>query len=475
MKAIGLAEALARIDGMPDSGILRTRFLKALALSAHARAGGKVRMLPSVARMEPEWLGVWYTPGVSAVSTAIRDDSEAGRILTARGSTVAVVSDSTRVLGDGDCTPPGGMGVMEGKAMLMSWLGGLNAVPLCADTRDGTGASDPGRLVDFVLAASPSFGAVNLEDISQPSCYTVLERLQTEGSIPVWHDDAQGTACVVLAGLLNALELAGKTLDGVRIVLLGSGAAGSATARLLIKAGVDPGMISLHDSRGSLSAARSDYRGEGFRWHRELCRITNRQGFGGFEDAVKGADVLIGASGPGLVKHRHVKSMADRAIVFACANPVPEIYPDEALDAGAVVVGTGRSDLPNQVNNCLGFPGILKGVLLSGARAITDGMAIAAAWAVAGEGRRGGLDPRRIMPDVDDPGVHASVASAVAVKAAGEGLAKGETDPDEIYRRAFEDITAVRSAHEALLRAGLLADFPGYDIAEILNSIITNR
>ncbi len=471
MKALSLAEALARIDGMPDSDVLRTRFLKALALSAHARAGGKLRTLPSVARMEPEWLGVWYTPGVSAVSTAVRDDPETSRTLTGRGATVAVVSDSTRVLGDGDCTPPGGMGVMEGKAMLMSWLGGLNAVPLCADTRDAAGVPDPGRLVDFVKAVSPSFGAVNLEDISQPNCYTVLERLQAEGSIPVWHDDAQGTACVVLAGLMNALELAGKTLDAVRIVLLGSGAAGSATARLLIRAGVDPGMISLHNSRGSLSERRQDYRGEGFGWHRELCRITNRQGFDGFEDAVKGADVLIAASGPGLVKHHHVKSMADRAIVFACANPVPEIYPDEALDAGAVVVGTGRSDLPNQVNNCFGFPGILKGVLLSGAGAISDGMAIAAAGAVAAEGRRSGLDPRRIMPDVDDPGVHASVASAVAVKAAEEGLTKAEADPDEIYRRAFEDITAVRSAHEALLEAGLLADFPREEIGDILRSV----
>lgn len=473
MKPFGLKEALARIDAMPGSGNVRTRFLKELALAAHARVRGKIRVIPSVARMEPEWLGVWYTPGVSSVSTAIRDDAAAGRALTARGSMVAVVSDSTRVLGDGDCTPPGGMGVMEGKALLMSWLGGLNAVPLCVHTRKPDGAGDPGKLVDFVMAAAPSFGAVNLEDISQPNCYAVLDRLKEKCPIPVWHDDAQGTACVVLAGLINALEIAGKPLKGVRIVLLGAGAACSATARLLIGAGVEPGMISLHDSKGSLSKDRSDYQGEGFQWHRQLCRITNAGGYRNFEEAVAGADVLIGASGPGLVLGRHVKSMADRAVVFACANPVPEIFPEEALDAGAVVVATGRSDLPNQVNNCLGFPGILKGVLLSGASAISDGMAIAAAGAIAREGRKKGLEPGRIMPEVDDPFVHAAVASAVAGQAAEEGLANGSPGPEEVFRRAHEDITAVRTAHETLLREGLLAELSHREITDVFNAVVS--
>lgn len=473
MKHFGLGEALSRLDDMPDSGAMRTAFLKALSLVAHENCRGKIRMLPSVARIEPEWLGVWYTPGVSAVSTAIRDERSKSLTLSSRGSTVAVVSDSTRVLGDGDCTPPGGMGVMEGKVLLMSWLGGLNAVPLCVDTRDAGGASDPARLVDFVLAASPSFGAVNLEDISQPNCYTVLDELKRRCGIPVWHDDAQGTACVILAGLMNALELAGKRLSDVRIVFLGAGASCSASARLLIASGVEPGQIVLNDSKGSLSRSRSDYRGEGFTWHRELCGITNSEQFWSFDDAVRGADVLIAASAPGLVEREHVRSMAEKAIVFACANPVPEIYPDAALEAGAVVVATGRSDLPNQVNNCLGFPGILKGVLLSGASTISDGMAIAAAKAIARAGRSGDFGPGNIMPGVDDPGVHAAVAAAVAEQAVGEGHAMSSVDPQDVYRCAIEDIGRVRRSHEALLEAGLLADVSDDEVMRVFREVTT--
>jgi len=471
MKPFGLKEALSRIDDMPDPGAKRTAFLKALSLVAHEHCHGKIRTLPSVSRIEPEWLGVWYTPGVSAVSTAIRDEPSKSLTMTSRGSTVAVVSDSTRVLGDGDCTPPGGMGVMEGKALLMSWLGGLNAVPLCVDTRNAGGASDPSRLVDFVLAASPSFGAVNLEDISQPNCYTVLAQLRRRCGIPVWHDDAQGTACVILAGLLNALELAGKRLSGVRIVFLGAGASCSASARLLIASGVEPGQIVLNDSKGWLSRSRGDYPGEGFAWHRVLCAITNREQFQSFEEAVRGADVLIAASAPGLVGRGHVQSMAEKAIVFACANPVPEIYPEAALEAGAVVVATGRSDLPNQVNNCLGFPGILKGVLLSGASAISDGMAIAAAKAIARAGRSGSFGPGNIMPEVDDPGVHAAVASAVSGQASVEGLAPPSVDPQDVFRRAIEDITHVRRSHEALLGAGLLADVPDREVMRVFREV----
>ena len=321
------------------------------------------------------------------------------------------------------------------------------------------------------MAASPSFGAVNLEDISQPNCYIVLDELKKRCGIPVWHDDAQGTACVILAGLMNALECAGKKLESVRIVFLGAGAACSSAARLLVAAGVEPAMISLHDDKGSLSPTRTDFEGDGFAWHRELCSSTNPEGFRGFSEAVRGADVLIAASAPGLVSGEHVASMAGRAIVFACANPVPEIYPRAALEAGAVVVATGRSDLPNQVNNCLGFPGILKGVLLSGASAISDGMAIAAANALAREGRRNGLDPMRIMPGVDDPAVHAAVASAVAARAHAEGIASGPVDPDAVFHSALKDITAVRDSHRALLEAGLLADVPDDAVMEVCREV----
>ena len=472
MKPFGLKEALERFDDMPDSDGARTRFLKILALKAHRLCGGKTRLLPSVAQMNPEWLGVWYTPGVSSISTAIRDQEGESLELTMRGSTVAVISDSTRVLGDGDCTPPGGMGVMEGKALLMAWLGGLNAVPLCVNTRNQRGESDPGKLVEFVLAASPSFGAVNLEDISQPNCYRVLDELRRRSPIPVWHDDAQGTACVMLAGLLNALEVTGRTLSESRVVFLGAGAACSASARLLIEAGVQPGMISMFDGIGALVPGRADFQGEGFAWHRELCAITNPQGFSSIGEALGGADVLLAASAPGLVRREWISGMNPKPIVFACANPVPEIYPRIALEAGAAVVATGRSDLPNQVNNCLGFPGILKGVLLSGAKAITEGMAVAAAKAIAAEGRKGEFNPMNIMPEVNAPEVHASVAAEVAVQAWKEGLTPGPVNRDAVYRKTIESIRTVRDAHRAMVEAAVALEVPQAMVEEALSEAL---
>lgn len=452
---------------MPDSGALRTSFLKTLSLRAHGLCRGKIQVLPSVARMDPQWLGVWYTPGVSAVSTAIRDSEPMSHRLTMRGNGVAVVSDSTRVLGDGDCTPPGGMGVMEGKALLMAWLAGLSAVPLCVDTRKTNGESDPDKLVDFVLAVSPTFGAVNLEDISQPGCYKVLDKLRRCSPIPVWHDDAQGTACVILAGLLNAMEITGRDLAGSRIVFMGAGAACSATARLLLAAGVSPGQMTLFDEKGALAPERDDFRGEGLEWHREMCLITNPGGYRTPEEALKGADALVAASAPGTVRKEWITGMARDPVVFACANPVPEIYPRSALEAGAAVVATGRSDFPNQVNNCLGFPGILKGVLLSRASAITDGMAVAAAKAIAREGRRGAFEPGRIMPCPDDPRVHGHVAAEVAVQASVEGLTPGPVDGEEVRRRTGEDIMRVRAAHRTMLEEGLLHDVPDRLVEEV--------
>lgn len=459
----GAMAEIGRLLGPARAPAARTDFLYRLSLLAHARTEGKLAMLPSAWPADASWLSVWYTPGVSAVSRAVRDDPERSFDLTGRASRVAIVTDSTRVLGDGDCGPAGGMGVMEGKALLMKLLGGFDAVPLCLDTRDASGGSVPDRIVETVAALEPSFGAVNLEDISQPACYRVLSALQTRLSIPVWHDDAQGTACVVLAGLLNALEVTGRTLESSRIVLLGAGASNSAAARLLIAAGAPPENLAIFDSRGPLSPDRIErYEGEGWEWHRKLCLISGSGAFASARDALRGADALVAASrpGPGTISPEWVESMAPGPVVFALANPVPEIYPADAAAAGAAVTATGRGDFPNQVNNALAFPGVLKGALLARARAVSDGMAVAAARSLAGYARRGGISPLRILPGIDDAGVAPVVAAAVAQAAAEEGLARRPMSPSEVSACTARDIAAVKSSCEALASSGHLGAVP---------------
>ncbi|HRY61259.1 MAG TPA: malic enzyme-like NAD(P)-binding protein [Candidatus Fermentibacter sp.] len=426
-----LAELEARLRSDPAAlARERTRLLKETALAAHRESAGKVKTVPSVPVPSPSWLGVWYTPGVSAVSLAIRDDPEASFELTGRGNRVAIVTDSTRVLGDGDCGPAGGMGVMEGKALLMSLLAGIDAWPVCADTRRSDGTGDPEKLVAFVRALVPSVGAVNLEDISQPSCYGVLEELRDSCGIPVWHDDAQGTACVVLAALENALAITGRRLPDTRFVLLGAGAANSTTARLLFAAGADPALVAVFDEHGQLSPGRTDFEGPGWGWHRKLCAMSGRR-FDSPREALAGCDVLVAASrpGPGVVPAGWIRGMAPDPVVIACANPVPEIYPAEALSAGAAVVATGRGDFPNQVNNALAFPGILRGALDCRAIAISDGMAIAASSAIAALARESGLSAERIVPSLDNPGLVKAVAGAVMSRAASEGLARKPLPP----------------------------------------------
>ncbi|MFQ3547595.1 MAG: malic enzyme-like NAD(P)-binding protein, partial [Termitinemataceae bacterium] len=253
----------------------KTIFLKNLSLEAHKFYGGKMQTLPRCGIFGFNWFNVWYTPGVSKISTTIRDDNDTSFALSSRGNMVAVLSDSTRVLGDGDCTPPGGLGVMEGKAMLMKYLGGVDAVPLCIDSRDSKGNHDPEKIIEFVKMVQHSFGAINLEDISQPNCFKVLDDLRDTCDIPVWHDDAQGTACVTLAGLINALKLVGKQLSNVRIVLLGAGASNTTIARLVMADGADPAKIIMFDSRGGLHRDRTDIAGDARNYRKwELCQQT---------------------------------------------------------------------------------------------------------------------------------------------------------------------------------------------------------
>jgi malate dehydrogenase (oxaloacetate-decarboxylating) len=450
----------------------KTLFLKKLSEQAHRFYRGKLQTVPKAGLFGFNWFNVWYTPGVSQISTAIRDDHDASYELSNRGNLVAVVTDSTRVLGDGNVSPSGGLGVMEGKAFLMKYLGGVDGVPLCIDSRDAGGAHSADRVIDFVTMLQPSFGAVNLEDISQPNCFKVLDTLQERCEIPVWHDDAQGTACVTLAGLLNALKLAGKPIHDVRMVLLGAGASNTTIARILLQAGADPDRMMIFDSKGGLHAGREDIQADA-RFYRkwELCEQTNPRRIDDFDEAMTGADVLIAASipGPGVVKPESVRLMAPKSIVFACANPVPEIYPHTAKEAGAFIVATGRGDFPNQVNNSLGFPGILKGALLVRARGISDGMTIAAAESLASFAEQRGIDPDNIIARMDERGVFPQEAADVAMKAIDEGLARDSLSREEAVAAAETGIEDARRTVEVLMAEGLIAEPPQAMLQEALD------
>lgn len=453
----------------------QTLFFKRLALTAHRWYGGKMQVAPKVAVFGFNWFNVWYTPGVSSVSTAIRDDPREADELSNRGNLVAIVSDSSRVLGDGDVSPPGGLGVMEGKALLMKLLGGVDAVALCMDSRNARGQHDPEVIIEFVRRLQPSFGAVNLEDIAQPHCYRVLDVLRETCEIPVWHDDAQGTGCVTLAGLINALKVAGKEMARARVVFYGAGASNTTVARLLLGAGGDPGRMILFDTRGALGRHRDDIRADP-RFYRkwELCEQTNPDRITRLEEALRGADVLVALSrpGPDTVKPEWIRLMAPRAVVFACANPVPEIYPPVAKAAGAYVVATGRGDFPNQVNNSLGFPGILKGALLVRARKITDAMAIAAARSLAAFAEKKGLSTEYILPSMEELDVFPQEAADVAAQAVREGVARRPLAGEEVHRRAARDLREARRLLDLMVEQGLIHAPPPALLVEALEGAI---
>lgn len=450
----------------------KTLFLKKAAELSHKFYQGKMQTIPKAPIPGFNWFNVWYTPGVSKVSTMIRDNNDTSFELSNRANLVAVVSDSTRVLGDGDCTPPGGLGVMEGKAFLMKYLGGVDAIALCVDSRNEQGKNDPDKIIQFVKMVQHSFGAVNLEDISQPNCFKVLDVLREECDIPVWHDDAQGTASVTLAGLLNALKLAKKKISDVKIVLYGAGASNTTIARLLIADGAKPGNIIMFDSKSSLNSDRADIKADA-RFYRkwELCETTNPKKITTMEEAMKGADVLISLSTPGpeTIKKEWVKLMAEKSIVFACANPVPEIYPYAAKEAGAFIVATGRGDFPNQVNNSIGFPGILKGALLVRARKVTDNMAVAAAHSLADYAEKRGITPENIVPTMDEADVFPIEAADVAMQAIKDGVARISLTYDEAYKMAKADIEYSRSLTDAMVKQGFIKQPPEAMLQEALD------
>lgn len=428
----------------------------ARAMLLHPRYRGKVQVLPKVPVRGMEDFEVWYTPGVAAPSRAIAADPAASFEHTNRANAIAIVSDGTRVLGLGDIGPAAALPVMEGKALLFKYLGGVDAVPLCV----ATSGSD--ELVRLVEAIEPTFGGINLEDIAQPRCFDVLDRLRERLSIPVWHDDQQGTATVVLAALLNALRLVDKRLDAVRVTFVGFGAANVATYRLLRSCGLDPAGAVICDSTGILHPGRRDVeaRADEYADKWRACLETNADRVeGGVPEALAGADVCIAFSrpGPDVIRPEWVGAMASDAIVFACANPVPEIWPWAAEEAGARIVATGRCDLANQVNNSLGFPGIFRGVLDVGATAITEGMALAAARELAGFAEERDLDEQHLLPTMDDWEVFPRIAVATALAARDEGVAPPGPGGGELYRRARRTIADARRATEALMAAGVIA------------------
>jgi malate dehydrogenase (oxaloacetate-decarboxylating) len=374
---------------------------------------------------------------------------------------VAVVSDCTRVLGLGDIGPHAGLPVMEGKALLFKYLGGVDAVPLVLDTKD------PQEIIRAVKLIQPGFGGINLEDISQPKCFGILDTLRSdpEMQIPVWHDDQQGTATVLLAGLINALKIVGKTMPEVRIVMVGFGAANVATLRLLRASGVHMGNLVVTDSRGILHRERRDLEAqqEAYADKWRVCLESNAENRrGGVAEAMHGMDVCIAFSkpGPGTIKPEWVRDMAKDAIVFPCANPVPEIWPWEAKEAGARIVGTGRSDFPNQLNNSLGFPAIFRGTLDVRARTITDEMCLAAAEELARCAQDKGIHEEYIAPTMDEWDVFPREAVAVAMKAQEQGVARLHATREELYAQASATIKAARDGVHLLMREGLIAPVP---------------
>ncbi|MFH1319030.1 MAG: NADP-dependent malic enzyme [Bacteroidota bacterium] len=453
----------------------QTLFLKELSYDMHKFYGGKMATVPRAGLYGFNWFNVWYTPGVSKVSTSIRDDNNASFDLSNRGNSVAIVSDSTRVLGDGNCSPSGGLGVMEGKAFLMKYLGGIDATALCIDSRNEKGENDPDKVIEFVKMLQHSFGAINLEDISQPNCFKILDTLREETSIPVWHDDAQGTGCVTLAALINALKIVDKDIGKVKLAFYGAGASNTTIARLIIKAGADPENIILVDSKGGLHTGRDDIKAD-TRFYRkwELCETTNPKRVTNIADAMKGADALIALSKPGPyeIKPEWIRGMTDKSIVFVCANPVPEIYPHVAKEAGAYIVATGRGDFANQVNNSLGFPGILKGALIVRATHITDNMAITAAYSIAKTAEDRGISPHNITPLMSERVVYPAEARDVAMQAIKDGVARKIMSADEVYARAEKEIEESGNLFNNLMENGFIKEPPLSMLENVLNRVI---
>lgn len=462
-KAVRKAPTKKKVFGKPlekmsvEAALKKAYEPARLAMIYHPFYEGKIEIVPKCAVWDFNAFAVWYTPGVAEPCKAINKDKDLSYIHTNRWNTVAVISDGTRVLGLGDIGPEAGMPVMEGKSLLFKYLGGVDAYPLCLGTKD------PDKIIETVKILQPSLGGVNLEDISQPKCFYVLERLRAECDIPVWHDDQQGTGTIVAAGAINAAKVVGKKPSEMKATFIGAGAANIAISRIMHLAGFKWANMVMCDSKGTLNLSRCDEVRAEYKEKLFMCENSNKeQVVGGPAEAMKGADILVAASkpGPGTVKPEWIKGMADDSIVFATANPIPEIWPWEALDAGAKVVATGRSDFPNQVNNSLGFPGIFRGTLDVKARTISDTMCVAAVMEIAKTAEDNGLNENYIVPTMDEWEVFPREAAAVGMAAINEGVARVKASRQELYEKAERIIGRARKQTKMLMKTGFIRPRP---------------
>ncbi|MEL9991093.1 MAG: NADP-dependent malic enzyme [Thermoproteus sp.] len=425
-----------------------------LSVEIHRKYGGKFATVPKVPVTSMDDFAIYYSPGVAEVSRRISENPDLTFELTSRWNVIAVISDGTRVLGLGNVGPEAAYAVMEGKALIFKYLGGVDAVPLPIRARDAD------KFIEVVKAVEPAFGGINLEDIESPKCFRILDQLSKELKIPVWHDDQQGTATATLAGLINAAKLTGRDLRNSTIALIGAGASNIYTARLLMAYGVKPGNLILVDTRGILHPERDDMDRLMVEnpWKYDLALKTNAERRrGGIPEAMKGVDIVVAASrpGPGVIKKEWVSQMNKDPIVFALANPTPEIWPWEAKEAGAKIVATGRSDLPNQVNNSLVFPAVFRGLLDTRSRGVVDEMLIAAAEELAKfvESR---MNEDYILPKMTEWEVYPREAAAVAAKASELGLARKPLSYREELNIAQEIISRSVKTLEVLINAGII-------------------
>ena len=425
------------------------------ALKMHPFYKGKIEVVPKCVIRDVNDFAIWYTPGVAEPCKEINKNPDLAYEYTNRGNMVGIVTDGTRVLGLGDIGPLAGLPVMEGKALLFKYLGGVDAFPICLDTKD------PDEFIRTVKLLTPSFGGINLEDIENPKCFYILEKLRAEMTIPVWHDDQQGTAAVTVAGLINALKVVNKKMEDAKITMIGIGAANVCIVRMLIKAGADPKKMIVVDSKGILNRKRDDIKAT-HKEKLEFCHSTNAENRdGGMEEAMKGQDVVIALSksGPDTIEKAWISGMADNAVVFVCANPIPEIWPWEAKEAGARVVATGRSDFPNQVNNSVGFPAIFRGTLDVRATTITDEMCIAAAVELAKCAEDKGLRDDYLLPTMVEWEVFPREAVAVAKKAMEQGVARLKFSEKELFQMAEFKIKRARDEVGILMEKGIIEPY----------------
>ncbi|HOC38651.1 MAG TPA: NADP-dependent malic enzyme [Thermodesulfobacteriota bacterium] len=425
------------------------------SLKMHPFYRGKIEVVPKCVIRSIDDFAIWYTPGVAAACKEIQQDPEKSFVHTNRANLVGIVTDGTRVLGLGDIGPLAGMPVMEGKALIFKYLGGVDAFPICLDTKD------PDEFIRTVKLLQPSFGGINLEDIESPKCFYILERLREEASIPIWHDDQQGTAAVTVAGVINALKVVNKKIEQAKMTMVGIGAANVCIARMLIKAGADPKKMIVVDRKGILNRKRDDIKPT-HKEKLEFCHLTNAENReGGIEEAMRGQDVVIALSkpGPDTIQKSWVSGMADNAIVFACSNPIPEMWPWEAKEAGARVVATGRSDFANQVNNSVGFPAIFRGTLDVMARTITDEMCIAAAVELARCAEDKGIHEDYVLPTMDEWEVFPREAVAVAKKAMEQGVARVRLSEKELFQIAETKIRRAREQVGVMMERGIIAPY----------------